>query len=109
MIFLKRRKKPEKPEQDNDLYSALSHRQLIWIQFKKHKLAQISLALLALFYFIAIFCEFFAPYRLGDRHAKYTYFPPQDVHFFDDEGFNFRPFVYGVKRTIDKKTFPKDL
>lgn len=107
MIFLKKRKKREETEQDSDLYSALSHRQLVWIQFKKHRLAQISLALLALFYFIAIFCEFFAPYRLGDRHAKYTYFPPQDVHFFDEDGFNFRPFVYGVKRTIDKKTFKK--
>ena len=107
MIFLKKRKKRENTEPDSDLYSALSHRQLIWIQFKKHKLAQISLTLLALFYFIAIFCEFFAPYRLGDRHAKYTYFPPQSVHFFDEDDFNFRPFVYGVKRTIDKKTFKK--
>ena len=107
MIFFKKRTKREKTEQEGDLYSALSHRQLIWIQFKKHKLAQISLTLLALFYFIAIFCEFFAPYRLGDRHAKYTYFPPQDVHFFDEDGFNFIPFVYGFKRTIDKKTFKK--
>ena len=107
MIFFKKRTKREKTEQEGDLYSALSHRQLIWIQFKKHKLAQISLTLLALFYFIAIFCEFFAPYGLGDRHAKYTYFPPQDIHFFDEAGFNFRPFVYGVKRTIDKKTFKK--
>ena len=107
MIFFKKRTKREKTEQEGDLYSALSHRQLIWIQFKKHKLAQISLTLLALFYFIAIFCEFFAPYGLGDRHAKYTYFPPQEAHFFDEAGFNFRPFVYGVKRTIDKKTFKK--
>ncbi len=81
--------------------------QLMWRKFKKHKLAILGSIILAIFYILAIFCEFFSPYDIYKRNAKYVYCPPQRIHFFDKEGFNFRPFVYGFKRTLDMKTFSR--
>lgn len=76
--------------------------QLMWRKFKKHKLAIFSGAILFIFYFVAVFCEFFSPYDIHKRYTEYLYCPPQKVHFFDEKGnFHFRPFVYGLKAKID--------
>jgi len=79
--------------------------QLMWRKFKKHKLAILGGTILAIFYIVAIFCEFFSPYDIYKRYTKYIYCSPQRIHFFDKEGFNFRPFVYGLNRTVDPKTW----
>lgn len=79
--------------------------QLMWRKFKKHKLAIMGGSILAIFYIVAILCEFFSPCDIYERHRKYPYCPPQRIHFFDKEGFSFRPFVYGLKRTVDPKTW----
>ncbi len=76
----------------------------MWRKFIKHKLAMFGGSILAIFYIIAIFCEFFSTQDIYKRHTKYIYCPPQRIHFFDEEGFHL-PFVYGVKRTIDPKTW----
>lgn len=78
--------------------------QLLWLKFRKHKLAIASGILLGVFYLLAVFCDFFAPYHMHTR-TEFTYSPPQRIHFFDDQGtFHFRPFVYKQELTIDFKT-----
>ena len=76
--------------------------QIMYRKLRKHRLAMAGLAVLAAFYFAALFCEFFAvadPYR---RHSQYLYAPPQRVRFVDHEGtFRLRPFVYEYERHID--------
>jgi len=81
--------------------------QLMWRKLKKHKLAIFGSTILAILYIVAMFCEFFATYDIYERYRKYVYCPPQRIHFFDAEGFHFRPFVYGLTRTTDPKTWRK--
>ncbi len=86
-------------------YYIASQWQLMWKKLKKHQLAMGSIVVLALLYIGGIFCEFISPYSLESQHVKYLYSPPQRLHFFDDEGFHIRPFVYGVKSEIDSITW----
>jgi len=81
--------------------------QLMWRKFKKHKLAILGGTILAILYIVAMFCEFFATYDIYERYRKHVYCPPQRIHFFDAEGFHFRPFVYGLTWTTDPKTWRK--
>ncbi len=81
--------------------------QLMWRKFKKHKLAILGSIILIIFYIIAIFCEFFATQDIYKYSRKYIYCPPQKIHFFDENGFNPRPFVYGFKQTLDPETFKR--
>ncbi len=78
--------------------------QLMWRKFIKHKLAIVGGTILVIFYIVAIFCEFFSPQDIYKRYTNYINLPPQRVRFFDEEGFHFRPFVYGIKRTRDPET-----
>ncbi len=79
--------------------------QLMWRKFVKHKLAIVGGTILAIFYIVAILCEFFAPSDIYKRRFRYGLCPPQRIHFFDEEGrFHFRPFVYGLEGTRDPKS-----
>jgi peptide/nickel transport system permease protein len=89
--------------------------QLIWTAFKAHKLAMISLAILLFLYFIAAFAEFLAPNNPHEVNARYTYAPPQAIHWFDrsdDARPAFRPHVLGYKVEVDpvalRRTFVAD-
>ncbi len=86
-------------------YYVASQWQLMMRKFKKHKLAVFGGTILAIFYLLAIFCEFFSPSDIYKRHIKYVHCPPQRVHFFDQEGFHLRPFVYELKQEINMRTF----
>ena len=65
-------------------------------RFVKHKLAVVGAVILALFYILAIFANFFSVSEPYERHKKYTLAPPTPIHFFH-EGKLHRPFVYGLK------------
>ena len=79
--------------------------QLMWWRFRRHKLAMISTVVVFLLYFLAIFCEFLAPYDPNSKSASFAYLPPVKVHFIDAQGrFSLRPFIYGLKRVRDEKT-----
>lgn len=88
-----------------DQYYVASQWKLIWRKFKKHKLALLGGSTLIILYILAVFCEFFSPYDIYKRNSKYLYCPPQRIHFFDEEGFHLRPFVYGLKSGRDPVTF----
>jgi len=78
--------------------------QLIWWRFTKHKVAVGSGILILTLYLLAIFAEFFAPYGPNERNFRNAYMPPQSIHFFSEDGFHPRPFVYGVDRQLSLLT-----
>ncbi len=85
--------------------AAASQWRLMWWQFRRHRLAVASLAVLLLLYFVAAFCEFVAPFDPNAFAPRYTYAPPQRVHLFDRNergSLAFRPHVDGYRVTIDK-------
>lgn len=61
---------------------------LIRLRFRKHRLALYSLYALGLFYLLALFCEFFAPYGASDRNDDYLSCPPMIPQYSFDEGFH---------------------
>ena len=83
------------------LYTA-SQSQLIWRRFKRHKLAQAAIVLLALLYVVAAFGEFIAPYDTKHDFKGFVYAPPAKIHLFDESGFR-GPFVYGLKGGRDEQ------
>ncbi|SFQ46710.1 peptide/nickel transport system permease protein [Caldicoprobacter faecalis] len=101
---LARRKKEE--IKDEKIFLA-SQWQLMWWKFKRHKLAMVSMCILAFLYIIVLFCEFIAPYDPWERFEDYKNAPPQLVRFYSkEEGFR-GPFVYGMKQEMDMETFRK--
>ena len=94
-MLLARKDKPE----DVSLES-LSQWQLIRRRFQKHKLALVSLNILVILYFIALFAGFFAPQRESFKNLDYTYAPPQYPRFNFSDGF----FVYDLQRQKDPIT-----
>lgn len=86
--------------QEEKIYVASQWR-LMWWRFKRHKLAMFSAVVLAIFYLVAVFCEFIAPYEPLYRDLDYVYAPPQKMHFVDEEGkFHLRPFFYKTSQTL---------
>jgi peptide/nickel transport system permease protein len=77
---------------------------LMWWKFRKHRMALLSVFVLAICYFAAGFCEFVAPYGPEAFSTKYTLAPPTRVHLFDSNGTFRGPFVYGSKRERDPET-----
>jgi peptide/nickel transport system permease protein len=70
----------------------------------RHRLAQLSGIVLLVFYLTAIFADFLAPADPNAYAARYTYAPPQTLHFFDTDAngnLSFAPFVNGYKVVVD--------
>lgn len=81
----------------------LSQWQLMWRQFRKHRLALVGGVVVLLFYTIAVLGQFLTPHdpneRLGIPNA-----PPSRIRIYDpDTGFQ-RPFVYGYVGVRDLRT-----
>ncbi|WP_127753235.1 ABC transporter permease [Devosia sp. 1566] len=88
---------------------------LMWRRFRRHKLALVSLWVVVLFYLVALIAEFLAPQDPSDYSARYTYAPPQGLHFFaqnEDGSWSIGPYVNGYKTEIDpvalRRTFVVD-
>jgi len=92
---------------DENSYFTATQRQLIWRDFKKHKVALISCLVLLILYITATFCEFFSPHDPLGRNRKYVNAPPQMIHIFDEDGLS-RPFVYGYKQKLDRETLRRN-
>lgn len=74
----------------------------VWIEFRKNKMALIALILLGFFYFLALFADFFAPYRYDDDNPMYAWSPPVKVHLLNKGKKMFRPYVHPYTFTMDK-------
>lgn len=79
--------------------------QLMWWRFRKHKMAMLSVGILVVFYFVALFCEFVAPYDPDGALIQFKQVPPTEIHIIDDKGQWQLPFVYLHKRAMDPNTF----
>ena len=87
-------------------YEIATQWQLVWNRLKRHRLALMGMAILALIYGSAILADFLAPYDIYKRHTAYIYSPPQQIHVIDEEGvFHLRPFVYGWTTRRDPVTY----
>jgi peptide/nickel transport system permease protein len=84
-----------------------SQMQVVWEQFRKHKIAMVGGALLLLMYLAALFAGFLAPYGINEyrRFPVTAFHPPTKVHWFDpDTGNLTRPFVYATATERDPVT-----
>ena len=88
-------------------YYLASQWQLMGRKFRRHKLAISGGIVLAFFYLLALFANFFATYDVHTRDTKFIYCPPQRIRFFDEGKFYLRPFVYGIKYHFDERTFQR--
>src|SRR5690606_15267618 len=83
----------------NEAHFAASQWSVMWRRFLRNKAAVAGGVIILVFYFVALFAGFFAPYDLQTRFTDKVYLPPQPVHLFD--GGQFRPFVYDVTTEFD--------
>ena len=90
-------------EQDESFYRA-GQWQLVWWKFRRHKLAQIAMVVLGIFYIIVIFAEFISPYDPEKRFQDYSTLAPVNVRVVDAQGKLHLPFVYGLERARDPVT-----
>ncbi len=81
-----------------------SYLQLMWWRFLKHKMALISAVIIIVFYSVAAFAEFVAPYNPDDSFIQYKLAPPTKIHVIDDNGKLQRPFIYKMTRERDPLT-----
>jgi len=89
--------------EEEKIYYA-SQWQLIWWKFRRHKLAIFGGVILFLLYIIAIFCEFLSPYTPVTRFEGYQNASTVKIHIVENGKLQ-RPFVYGLKRELNLKTF----
>jgi peptide/nickel transport system permease protein len=91
--------------ESSEEFEFLTVNQLMKLKFKKNKAAVISLYVLALFYFVIIFAEFFAPYEFNTRIPNMGFAPPQSIHIRDSEGRFRLPFTYALKQQRNMDTY----
>lgn len=78
--------------------------QLVWWKFRRHKLAQLAIVVLAIFYLTAIFADIVAPFDPQHRMKEFLALSPNQVHIIDSTGSLRMPFVYALGRTRDPLT-----
>jgi peptide/nickel transport system permease protein len=88
-------------------YLKASQTQIIWWRFLRHRLAVVSLVILAFSYFSILISEVIAPYDLHSRFSGFIYAPPQPVHLFH-EGRFVGPFVYPLDFTLNMDTLKRE-
>lgn len=79
---------------------------LMWRQFRRHRIAYLSLYLVGFVYFVALFGEFLAPANYLETNTRAPFAPPQGIHFFtatEDGGRDFLLHVRGLKMEIDRE------
>lgn len=84
-----------------------SLRELVWRRFKRHRLGILGTSIVLVLTFLALFAGFLSPYHYASEHRRLSYAPPTRIHFFDENGFSWRPFVYAYERQTDPITFQK--
>ena len=93
------------PEQER--FYLASQWRMMWWKFRRHRLAVISGAILAVLYASILISEFLAPYNLHSRHADFIFAPPQRVHLFDQGRF-VGPFLYGYRYNLNMQTLKRE-
>ncbi len=94
-------------KKDERLAGSTSQWQLMWSKFKRHRVAIGGGVVVLLFYLVAIFAEFFAPYDAYFRDVPCALAPPMVIHLRDQEGKLHLPFVYGLKQERNIETLKR--
>lgn len=93
-----------KKQKSKEDYYLASQWTLMARKLKRHKLAKISLLILAILYLSALFADFLAPYALENFDALYRNSAPTSIHWVH-EGKFVGPYVYKMEKSIDRTTF----
>lgn len=93
------------PEQE--AYYTASQWRLMWWRFKRHRLALVSMWLLAILYGSLLVTEFLAPYNAHTRSSSFIHAPPQMPHLFH-EGRLVGPFVYGYDYRLNMENLKRE-
>lgn len=101
-------KKKRTVEKDESYYLA-SQWTLMWRKLKKHTLARISLVVLGVLYFGALFADFLAPYGLEEFSALYKDTAPTSVYCVDENGNLCRPYVFKLQKYNNKETWTVEI
>jgi peptide/nickel transport system permease protein len=94
----------EPPASEKDAVLVAGQWRLMWWKFRRHKLALIGMAGIAMLYFTVFFHGFLSPYHPNER-TSYPYSPPNGLHLFRDGKFD--PYVYGLQMKADPKTMTR--
>lgn len=95
----------EEPLLEEEKIAIATPRQLMWWKFRKHRVAVLSVVVLAIFYVVALFADVVGPYDPNIYSASYKFIPPMAISFIDGEGnFSLRPGVYGLTSERDPET-----
>lgn len=92
-------------ELEEEQLNVASPKQIMFWKFKQHKLAVIGLIIIIIFYGIAIFADFIAPYGLRERTGN-PYATITRPRIVGEDGLQ-RPFVYGITGSVDPDTFQR--
>lgn len=76
----------------------------MWKKFTHHKLAMVSGVILIVMYIVVLFVEFIAPNSPVKNDPRYIHMPPQQIRFWDEQGFSLRPFVFDTEKYSDPVT-----
>jgi len=88
-----------KPGKSLEAIYGASQWRLMWRKFVRNRVAVAGGVVILLFYLVAIFAVFFAPYTTTTRFIGNIYMPPQIVHLFN-EG-KLQPYVYVYESKLD--------
>ena len=78
---------------------------MIWLRFKKHKIAVFCSILLFILYIISLFAEFFIPYSKEKRFPGYENTQPTKVYLFNDRNDFIGPHFFSLKKSVNNETF----
>jgi peptide/nickel transport system permease protein len=78
---------------------------LMWWRFRKHRLAMVAAAIVAIMYTTVLFADFYAYADPNQSDAQLSLLSPQPIHWFDEGAF--KPHVYELTGKRDPKTFKR--
>ena len=103
---LRQQRKAEKARLKEERYYLASQWTLMARKLSKHRLAKVSLVILGIFYIVALFGDFFAPYSLTAYDSSYKDTAPSSIHFYY-EGEWIGPYVFKLTSQRDPVTYKK--
>lgn len=89
----------------SELRASQTYLSLVWRRFRKSRTGTIGGVFVVLLILSAVFANFLAPYDPAARNRDNIYIPPQQMHFFTDEGFHLIPVTHPVTVELDLTTF----
>lgn len=90
--------------------ATVSHAQLIWRRFRRHRLGMAGAVVTGLIYILVLFVEVIAPHAPQSYTARYAFHVPQKIHWFHDGAFHPHVLVFNAKTDYNTglRTFTAD-